>query len=110
MKDLEKNLEDAREVSKARHIFIVTDGVFSMDGDIAPLPEIVALAKKYQAYTFVDECHASGVLGKTGRGTSEYFGLAPGTIDVISSTLGKALGGGTGGYTAASKAVVAVLR
>lgn len=110
MKDLEKNLEDAREVAKARHIFIVTDGVFSMDGDIAPLPEIVALAKKYQAYTFVDECHASGVLGKTGRGTSEYFGLAPGTIDVISSTLGKALGGGTGGYTAASKAVVAVLR
>ena len=54
---------------------IVTDGVFSMDGDIAPLPEIVALAKKYDAFTFVDECHASGVLGKNGRGTPEYFGL-----------------------------------
>ena len=88
---------------------IVTDGVFSMDGDIAPLPEIVDLAKKYDAFTFVDECHASGVLGKTGRGTPEYFDLE-GKIDVINSTLGKALGGGTGGYSAASKEVVDILR
>ena len=80
-----------------------------MDGDIAPLPEIVSLAKKYGAFTFVDECHASGVVGKTGRGTPEYFGLE-GQIDVINSTLGKALGGGTGGYTAASKDIVEILR
>lgn len=80
-----------------------------MDGDIARLPEIVALAKKYDAFTFVDECHASGVLGKNGRGTPEYFGLE-GQIDVINSTLGKALGGGTGGFTSASKEVVDILR
>ena len=80
-----------------------------MDGDIASLPEIVTLAKKYGAFTFVDECHASGVVGKTGRGTPEYFGLE-GQIDVINSKLGKALGGGTGGYTAASKDIVEILR
>lgn len=72
MSDLEKNLQDAKD---SRLKLIVTDGIFSMDGDIAPLPEIVSLAKKYGAYTFVDECHASGVVGKTGRGTPEYFGL-----------------------------------
>jgi len=88
---------------------IVTDGVFSMDGDIAPLPEIVALAKKYDAFTFIDECHATGVFGTNGKGTPEYFGLE-GEIDIINSTLGKALGGGTGGYTAASQEVVDVLR
>ena len=88
---------------------IVTDGVFSMDGDIAPLDKIVELAKRYNAFTFVDECHASGALGTTGRGTPELFGLE-GEVDVISSTLGKALGGGTGGYTAASKEVVDILR
>ena len=104
--DLEKQLQDSQD---SRLRVIVTDGVFSMDGDIAPLPEIVALAKKYNAFTFVDECHASGVLGKRGRGTPEYFGLE-GQIDVINSTLGKALGGGTGGYTAASKEVVDILR
>jgi glycine C-acetyltransferase len=104
--DLEKQLQDA---DGSRLKVIVTDGVFSMDGDIAPLPEIVGLAKKYGAFTFVDECHASGVLGKTGRGTPEYFNLE-GQIDVINSTLGKALGGGTGGYSAASKEVVDILR
>lgn len=88
---------------------IVTDGVFSMDGDIAPLPEIVALAKKYDAFTFIDECHGTGVFGKGGKGTPEYFGL-DGEIDIINSTLGKALGGGTGGYTSASQEVVDVLR
>ena len=80
-----------------------------MDGDIAPLPQIVELAKKYNAFTFVDECHATGVFGKHGGGTPEMFGLE-GQIDVISSTLGKALGGGTGGYTAGSKEVIGVLR
>ena len=80
-----------------------------MDGDIAPLDQIVDLAKRYGAFTFVDECHATGVFGRRGGGTPELFGLE-GEIDVISSTLGKALGGGTGGYTAASQEVVDVLR
>ena len=106
LRDLEKQLQDSKD---SRLRVIVTDGVFSMDGDIAPLPEIVELAKKYDAFTFVDECHASGVLGKTGRGTPEYFNLE-GKIDVINSTLGKGLGGGTGGYSAASKEVVDILR
>lgn len=87
----------------------MTDGVFSMDGDIAPLDEIHSLAKRYGAFTFVDDCHATGVFGKKGGGTPELFGLE-GEIDVISSTLGKALGGGTGGYTAASNEVIDVLR
>lgn len=80
-----------------------------MDGDIAPLPEIINLAKKYGAYTFIDECHGTGVFGKHGKGTPEYFGVEK-DIDVINSTLGKALGGGTGGYTTASKEIVGVLR
>ena len=109
MADLERCLKEAQE-AKSHFTFIVTDGVFSMDGDIAPLPKIVELAKQYEAYTFIDECHAAGVIGKTGRGTPEYFGLKKGDIDIISSTLGKALGGGTGGYTAGSKAIVDILR
>jgi len=104
--DLEENLKASMD---KRLRLIVTDGVFSMDGDVAPLPEIVALAKKYDAYTFIDECHGTGVFGKGGKGTPEYFGLE-GEIDIINSTLGKALGGGTGGYTAASQEVVDVLR
>ena len=106
MEELEKMLQ---ETQSCRMRVIVTDGVFSMDGDIAPLPKIVELAKKYNAFTFVDECHATGVLGKHGGGTPELFNLE-GKIDVISSTLGKALGGGTGGYTAGSKEVVSLLR
>jgi len=106
MKDLEKQLQDA---SSSRLKVIVTDGVFSMDGDIAPLPQIVELAKRYDAFTFVDECHATGVFGKHGKGTPEYFNIE-GEIDVITSTLGKALGGGTGGYTAACDEVVDILR
>ena len=74
-----------QEASDCRLKVIVTDGVFSMDGDIAPLPKIVELAKKYDAFTFVDECHATGIFGAHGRGTDEYFGLR-GEIDVISST------------------------
>ena len=106
MGELEKCLQEA---STSRMRVVVTDGVFSMDGDIAPLDHIVKLAKKYDAFTFIDEAHAAGVIGKTGRGTPEYFGLE-GQIDVINSTLGKALGGGSGGYTAASKEVVEILR
>lgn len=107
------DMHDLEEILKAtqdkRIRLIVTDGVFSMDGDIAPLPKIVELAKKYDAYTFIDECHATGVFGKTGKGTPEYFGLE-GEIDIINSTLGKAMGGGTGGYTSARQYIVDVLR
>lgn len=106
MHDLEEQLKASMD---KRIRLIVTDGVFSMDGDIAPLPEIVALAKKYDAFTFIDECHGTGVFGQGGKGTPEYFGLE-GEIDIINSTLGKALGGGTGGYTSASQEVVDVLR
>ena len=106
MHDLEENLKASMD---SRIRLIVTDGVFSMDGDIAPLPEIVALAKKYDAFTFVDECHATGVFGASGKGTPEYFGLE-GEIDIINSTLGKAMGGGTGGYTSGHQAVIDVLR
>jgi glycine C-acetyltransferase len=101
--------EKLKETQDSRIRLIVTDGVFSMDGDIAPLPKIIDLAKKYNAYTFVDECHATGVFGKNGRGTPEYYGVE-GEIDIINSTLGKALGGGTGGYTTGSQEVVDVLR
>jgi len=106
VEDLEKQLI---EVQDCRLKVIVTDGVFSMDGDIAPLPQIVELAKRYNAITFVDECHATGVFGAHGKGIEEYYGME-GTIDVINSTLGKALGGGTGGYTAANAIVCEVLR
>lgn len=106
MHDLEEQLKQSMD---KRIRLIVTDGVFSMDGDVAPLPEIVALAKKYDAYTFVDECHATGIFGKGGKGTAEYFGLE-GEIDIINSTLGKALGGGTGGYTTGHQDVIDVLR
>lgn len=88
---------------------IVTDGVFSMDGNIAPLKDIVALAKKYNALTFIDECHATGFLGKTGRGTEEYCDVM-GSIDIINSTLGKALGGAAGGYTTGPKELISFLR
>ncbi|XP_055924245.1 2-amino-3-ketobutyrate coenzyme A ligase, mitochondrial-like [Argiope bruennichi] len=106
MYDLEKKLQES---SSARIRLIATDGVFSMDGNIAPLPEICALAKKYNALVFVDECHATGVLGKTGRGTEEHFNLN-GKVDIINSTLGKALGGAAGGYTTAKSELVDLLR
>ncbi|KAF5842679.1 2-amino-3-ketobutyrate coenzyme A ligase [Dunaliella salina] len=108
MEDLEHQLISATKQG-ARIKLIATDGVFSMDGDVAPLQDIVQLAKKYNAYTFVDDCHATGFVGPTGRGTDEHWGVQ-GQIDVISSTLGKALGGGTGGYTTGRKEVVQLLR
>ncbi len=96
MADLERQLTAARG---ARRRLIFTDGIFSMEGDIARLPDILALAKQYDAIVAVDDSHATGVLGKTGRGTAEHFGVL-GQVDIITSTLGKALGGAAGGFTA----------
>ena len=96
MGDLEEKLAAARG---ARRRLIFTDGIFSMEGDIARLPDIVTLARKHDAIVAVDDSHATGVLGKTGRGTAEHFGLL-GSVDIITSTLGKALGGAAGGFTA----------
>ena len=105
MEDLERNL---LATQGCRNRLIVTDGVFSMDGDIAPLKEICDLADKYHAQVFIDECHATGFLGKTGRGTPELCDVE-GRIDIINSTLGKALGGGMGGYTTGPKEVIDLL-
>jgi glycine C-acetyltransferase len=88
--------------------FIITDGVFSMEGDLAKLPELVALAKRYNAVTIVDDSHGTGVLGKTGRGTIEHFSLT-GQIDIITGTLGKALGGAAGGFVAGSNDLIETL-
>lgn len=103
------DLEEKLKASDARTKLIVTDGVFSMDGNIAPLDEIVRLAKKYNALTFVDDCHATGFFGKTGRGTEEYYNMI-GSVDIINSTLGKALGGAMGGYTTGSSELIQILR
>jgi glycine C-acetyltransferase len=96
MQDLEEKLRAAREY---RLKLIMTDGVFSMEGDIAKLPDIVTLSKQYDAIVAVDDSHGTGVLGATGRGTAEHYGLL-GEVDIITSTLGKALGGAAGGFTA----------
>lgn len=106
MADLEAKLQEA---AGARNRVIVTDGSFSMDGTIAQLDKIVELAEKYDAAIMVDECHSSGFLGKTGRGTHEYRGVM-GKIDIITGTLGKALGGASGGFTSGSKEVIEMLR
>jgi glycine C-acetyltransferase len=106
MNDLEAKLKDAAG-SRAR--LIVTDGVFSMDGTISNLADICDLAERYDALTMIDDAHATGFLGKCGRGTHEYRGVM-GRIDIITSTLGKALGGATGGFTSARKEIVAWLR
>jgi len=106
MEDLEKQLQAA---AGARSRIIVTDGSFSMDGTIAQLDKIVALAEQYDAIIMVDECHSSGFLGKTGRGTHEYRGVM-GKIDIITGTLGKALGGASGGFTSGRKEVIEMLR
>src|SRR6059036_2067356 len=96
MADLEEKL---RAAGKARRKLIFTDGIFSMEGDVAKLPDLVALARKYDAVLAVDDSHATGVLGRGGRGTAEHYGML-GEVDVITSTLGKALGGAAGGFTA----------
>ena len=106
MQDLRTQLEDAAD-SRAR--LIVTDGVFSMDGTIADLPAICALAEEFDALTMIDDCHATGFLGKTGRGTHEYREVM-GRIDIITGTLGKALGGASGGFTSGRREIVGWLR
>jgi glycine C-acetyltransferase len=106
MDDLESKLKEA---ASARSRIIVSDGVFSMDGTIAQLDRICELADKYNAIVMVDECHASGFMGKTGRGTHEFRGVM-GRIDIITGTLGKALGGASGGFTSGRKEVIDLLR
>ncbi|XP_076643843.1 glycine C-acetyltransferase [Halictus rubicundus] len=106
MIDLENKLQESMS---SRLRVIATDGVFSMDGTVAPLPKILELAKKYNALTFVDDCHATGFFGRHGRGTEDYFNQL-GSIDIINSTLGKALGGAAGGYTTGKKELIDLLR
>ncbi|MCC9072678.1 glycine C-acetyltransferase [Flavobacterium sp. F-65] len=108
MEDLEQQLIKANEAG-ARFKLIVTDGVFSMDGLVAPLDKICDLADKYDAMVMVDECHAAGFIGATGKGTLEAKGVM-GRVDIITGTLGKALGGAMGGYTTAKKEIVELLR
>jgi glycine C-acetyltransferase len=106
MSDLEKNLKEA---SRARRILIATDGVFSMDGFIAKLPEICDLAEKYKAMVMVDDSHAVGFMGENGRGTHEHHNVM-GRVDILTGTLGKALGGASGGYISARREIVDLLR
>ena len=106
MQDLEAKLKEAQS---ARYRMIVTDGVFSMDGYIAKLDQICDLAEKYDAMVMVDDCHATGFVGKTGRGTHEHCNVI-GRVDIITGTLGKALGGAMGGFTSAKKEIVDILR
>lgn len=106
MEDLENQLKEAQ---KHRNRIIVTDGVFSMDGYVAKLDQICDLAEKYDAMVMVDDCHATGFIGKTGRGTHEHNGVM-GRVDIITGTLGKALGGAMGGFTSGKKEVIDMLR
>lgn len=106
MADLEAKLQEAQG---SRRILIATDGVFSMDGIIAQMDKIVALARQYDAMVMVDDCHATGFVGKTGRGSAEHNGVF-GQVDITTGTFGKALGGASGGFTAGSKEVIALLR
>jgi len=104
------HLEECLQKTQSKRMrMIITDGVFSMDGHVADLKSIVELAEKYNAITFVDDAHATGFVGKTGRGTPEYCNVM-GKIDIINSTLGKAMGGASGGYTTGSKALITLLR
>ena len=106
MGDLEAQLRAAR-ANGARHIMIATDGVFSMDGYLAKLPEITALAQRYEALVMVDDCHATGFIGPKGAGTAAYLGV---DVDILTGTLGKALGGSVGGYIAGPQPVIDLLR
>jgi len=107
MADLEEKLKEASKT--ARFKIIVTDGVFSMDGNVAPMDKINVLAKKYDALIMIDECHSAGVVGKTGRGVTELFNIR-GEVDIITGTLGKAFGGGIGGFTTGKKEIIEMLR
>ncbi|MDX8354018.1 glycine C-acetyltransferase [Cognatiyoonia sp. IB215182] len=106
MGDLEEMLKRARHEG-ARHVMIATDGVFSMDGYLANLPEITRLAKEYDAVVMVDDCHATGFMGPRGAGTPDHFGV---DVDILTGTLGKAMGGGIGGYIAGPQPVIDLLR
>jgi glycine C-acetyltransferase len=106
MEELEKCLQES---SAATYRMVVTDGVFSMDGDICRLPDIVNLCEKYDALVMVDDSHATGYIGPTGRGTAEHYGLT-GKIDIITTTFGKAMGGGNGGCTSGRKEIIEMLR
>lgn len=106
MADLEEKLKSAKS---SRFRLIATDGVFSMDGYVAKLDEICELADKYDALVMIDDCHAAGVIGKTGRGTTEYRGVM-GRVDIITGTFGKALGGASGGFTSGRKEIIQMLR
>jgi len=106
MTDLEEQLQKSQD---ARFRIIVTDGVFSMDGNVAPLDQIVTLAKKYDAMVMIDECHSAGVVGETGRGVTEKFNVR-GEVEIITGTLGKAFGGAVGGFTTGKKEIIEMLR
>ena len=106
MQELERKLQ---ETANSRHRMIATDGVFSMDGTYAPLDEICELAEKYDAMVMVDDSHATGFVGPTGRGTPELFGVSE-QVDIVTSTLGKALGGAAGGFTSGHKELIDFLR
>jgi glycine C-acetyltransferase len=106
MADLEKNLKETKD---AKLRLVATDGVFSMDGDVAKLNQIVVLAEKYDALVMVDDSHATGFVGKTGRGSAEHNGVM-GKVDIITSTMGKAMGGASGGFTSGRKEIVEILR
>ena len=106
MEDLEQQLKEAQA---QRFRIIVTDGVFSMDGNVAPVDRICELAEKYDAMVMVDECHSAGVVGKTGRGVTELFNIR-GKVDIITGTLGKAFGGAIGGFTTGRKEIIEMLR
>jgi glycine C-acetyltransferase len=106
MEDLEKQLQEAQA---QRFRIIVTDGVFSMDGNVAPMDRICELAEKYDAMVMVDECHSAGVVGETGRGVTELFNIR-GQVDIITGTLGKAFGGAIGGFTTGRKEIIEMLR
>ncbi|MCK4576115.1 glycine C-acetyltransferase [candidate division WOR-3 bacterium] len=107
--DMDELEEKLKEAQKARYRVIATDGVFSMDGDIAKLDKIVPLAEKYDSLVMIDDAHSTGFMGETGRGTPEYRGVL-GKIDIITGTLGKALGGASGGFTSGRKEIVELLR
>ena len=108
MQDLERCLKEARD-GGAKRVLVSTDGAFSMDGDIAKLNSICEIAQKYQALVHIDDCHATGVIGASGRGTQEHFGLKD-KVDIITSTLGKALGGSVGGFSSGRRELIALLR
>ncbi|HTF19783.1 MAG TPA: glycine C-acetyltransferase [Chryseolinea sp.] len=108
MADLDHQLNEAKAAG-ARQIIVVTDGAFSMDGTIAQLDKICALADRYEALVMTDECHSTGFIGKTGRGVPEYCGVSA-KVDIITGTLGKALGGASGGFTSGRKEIISLLR